>query len=124
MLRPRGGHKQFVGCACGRAKGSAPGLLGPSMCPCCVVLDQLQALRGVAHTPRWDWDHAVNTRIRIRCLGTYGMEPGDADHWKARTREIDGATKQSIVAYIEELDARVRELDGQLRKERLRRIGG
>ena len=68
--------------------------------------------------PRWEWDLAVNTRIRIRCISSYGMDPADADHWKARTVGIDGASREAIEAYIKELDARIAQMSRQLQKDR------
>ena len=42
-----------------------------------VLRNRVRALVGMAHTPHWHSDHGVNTRTRIRCLGTFGMEPAE-----------------------------------------------
>ena len=51
-------------------------------------------------------------------MGTFGMEPSDANTWWDRTRGVDEATAVILGQYVEELDGRIRELDAQLKKER------
>ena len=69
-----------------------------------MLRNRVRTLVGMAHTPHWNSDHGVNTRSRIRCLGTFGMEPADAEVWRDRAREIDRVSKREAQLYVQELD--------------------
>ena len=84
-----------------------------------VLRNRLRALKGAVDTPKWRWDFAVNTRLRVKCMGAYGMEPEDADRWRDRTLDVDSASKQDLDGYIAELDARLKVMEAQHRKDRL-----
>ena len=84
-----------------------------------VLRNRFRALQGAVNTPKWRWDFAINTRVRIKFLGAYGMEPEDADRWRDRTLEVDSASGQELEAYIAELDVRLKDMEAQHRKDRL-----
>ena len=52
-------------------------------------------------------------------MGTLGMEDGDADRWKDRTRGIHGVSEAALELYVQELDGRIKEMSAQLAKGRL-----